>query len=122
MIPNARYWRLRFTENNGGANLGIFAMDFVNREGGAGLAFDGEAIASHGDAEGIFTGGEPWYVEFVPDSTWVGYAFPYPVSPARVTLTSLGAHAPRSAYVEASHDGDTWYTIPDQITFDIPLE
>lgn len=120
MIPLARYWRLRFLENQGGANLGIVSMDFHNREDGPGFIAGGEAIASHGDASGIFTGGDPWYVEFVPDLTWCGYRFADPITPERVSITSGGPDAPAVAVVEASIDGEIWYTVDGEMLFSFP--
>lgn len=120
MIPLARYWRLRFLENQGGANLGIVSMDFHNREDGPGFIAGGEALASHGDASGIFTGGDPWSTIFIPGETWCGYRFDSPVTPERVVVTAGGPDAPSAAVVEASLDGEVWYTIEDEITFYFP--
>lgn len=120
MIPLCRYWRLRFTANNGGDNLGVAAMNFHNRVDGPGLidVSTGEAIASHGDASGAFNGGDPWYVEFVAGQTWIGWRFEHIVTPARVSILSGGPDAPLTAVVEASGDGEIWYPIDGEITFD----
>lgn len=122
MIPNSRYWRVRFLTNNGGPNLGVATIDFCGREDGPGYATGGTAIASHGDASGAFTGGTPWYVEFSPGNTWIGYIFPNIIAPSWISLSSGGPDAPLTCVVEASNDGRVWYAIDGEIVFNFPLE
>lgn len=122
MIPNSRYWRVRFLTNNGGPNLGVAAIQFQGREGGPGYAVGGVAIASHGDASGAFTGGDVWYVEFSPGNTWIGYKFEHDIAPSWIYLESGGPDAPLTCVVEASNDGRVWYQVDGIVTFDFPLE
>lgn len=46
-------------------------------------------------------------------ATFIGYAFPYPVTPMAVDISASGASRPKAGVIEYSYNGRDWYALQD---------
>lgn len=116
------YWRINITANGTSGAPTLATLEFHTKVGGTQAATGGTAIASGTDGTGdtaanaFDTDGSTKWMGNTPNTGWLGYQFPAPVTVAEVAITNRSDFsyydaAPHAFDVQSSDDGTTWTTV-----------